>query len=220
MSRVVRFGVEPSDGRPPAAPARRQLRSTDATERLAAVRLPTIRAPRLELVSLPPAVLVALLEGRRHEAARIIGASIPEWWPDAIDTHFLRVRLAEMQHDPAAQQWLVRALLRRGSAPEMVGHAGFHGPPERDDPTRTPKLELGYAIFPAFQCRGYAIEAASALMGWAHSSHDIHRFVASVAPDNHPSLTIVRSLGFVQTGKQWDDEDGLELVFELETTDE
>jgi hypothetical protein len=32
------------------------------------------------------------------------------------------------------------------------------------------------------------------------------------------SLGIVQRLGFVQTGQQWDDEDGLELVFELEAT--
>jgi hypothetical protein len=33
---------------------------------------------------------------------------------------------------------------------------------------------------------------------------------------NAPSLAIVRRLGFVQTGEYWDDEDGLELVFELD----
>jgi ribosomal-protein-alanine N-acetyltransferase len=40
--------------------------------------------------------------------------------------------------------------------------------------------------------------------------------IASIAPDNDPSLAIVRKLGFEQTGEQWDDEDGLELVFQLE----
>ena len=44
----------------------------------------------------------------------------------------------------------------------------------------------------------------------------VKRFVASVAPSNEPSLAIVRKLGFVQTGERMDDEDGLELVFELE----
>jgi RimJ/RimL family protein N-acetyltransferase len=53
-------------------------------------------------------------------------------------------------------------------------------------------------------------------MGWATSAHGIRRFVASVSPTNQPSLAIVRKLGFLQTGVQWDGEDGEELVFELE----
>ena len=43
----------------------------------------------------------------------------------------------------------------------------------------------------------------------------IRRFVASISPRNEPSLTIIRRLGFVRTGEQWDEEDGLEHVFEL-----
>ena len=53
-------------------------------------------------------------------------------------------------------------------------------------------------------------------MDWAREPRASERFVASVAPENEPSLAIVRKLGFVQTGEQWDDEDGLEHVFELE----
>ena len=34
--------------------------------------------------------------------------------------------------------------------------------------------------------------------------------------DNEPSLAIIRRLGFTQTGEAMDEEDGLELVFELE----
>jgi len=51
-------------------------------------------------------------------------------------------------------------------------------------------------------------------MDWGRRERGIHDFVASVAPDNLASLAIVRKLGFVQTGEQWDDEDGLELVWE------
>jgi RimJ/RimL family protein N-acetyltransferase len=38
--------------------------------------------------------------------------------------------------------------------------------------------------------------------------------IASVSPENAPSLAVIRKLGFEQTGEQWDEEDGLELVFE------
>jgi ribosomal-protein-alanine N-acetyltransferase len=165
-----------------------------------------------------PALLVALTGNQRREAARILAATIPKEWPDATDTRFLRLRLADMQRDPAAQLWLVRAIVRRESTPQMVGHAGFHGPPEVDDPRKPHKLELGYAVFPQFRGHGYAIEAAAALIAWARAHHNIRRFIASIGPDNHASLAIVQRLGFVQTGQQWDDEDGLELVFELDAT--
>ena len=43
------------------------------------------------------------------------------------------------------------------------------------------------------------------------------RLVASSrSPSNDQSPAIVAKLGSVQTGEQWDTEDGLELVFELE----
>jgi [ribosomal protein S5]-alanine N-acetyltransferase len=47
----------------------------------------------------------------------------------------------------------------------------------------------------------------------------VHRFVASVAPENEPSLAIVRRLGFAEVGRHWDDEDGEELEFVLVSGD-
>jgi RimJ/RimL family protein N-acetyltransferase len=79
----------------------------------------------------------------------------------------------------------------------MVGHAGFHGPPGTGG-LPPGKAELGYTVFPTFRGHGYATEAAIALMEWAES-RGIRRFAASV-----------------RTGRQWDKEDGLELVFELD----
>ncbi len=98
----------------------------------------------------------------------------------------------------------------------MIGHAGFHGPPGVNGPGQPDAVELGYTIFPEHRGSGYATEAARALLDWAQETHGITHFIASVAPGNEPSLAIVAKLGFVQTGDQWDDEDGLELVFELE----
>ena len=97
----------------------------------------------------------------------------------------------------------------------MVGHAGFHGPAGTNGPQAPGALEIGYTVLPPFRGRGYATEAVVALMDWARSEHGIAVFIASVSPGNEPSLAIVRKLGFAQTGEQWDEEDGLELVFEL-----
>ena len=166
------------------------------------MEVPRIRSSRLDLVSLSPAVLQAQLS-----------VPLPRGWPDVGVKSFLRLRLEQMTRDPEAQAWLVRALVRRRDG-KMVGHAGFHGPPGTGG-LGPGKVELGYTVFPTFRGQGYATEAAVALMEWAETL-GIRRFVASVSPGNAPSLAIVCKLGFVQTGQQWDEEDGLELVFELD----
>lgn len=163
-----------------------------------------------------PTFLEALLNGRREDALAILGAEMPGDWPDRHDEGFLRLRLSQMLQDLQMQQWSVRAAVLPESNRAMIGHVGFHGPPGTNGPKRRDALEIGYTVFPPFRGRGYATEAAVALMDWAETEHGVRRFIASVSPENDPSLAIVRKLGFVQTGEQWDEVDGLELVFELQ----
>jgi RimJ/RimL family protein N-acetyltransferase len=96
--------------------------------------------------------------------------------------------------------WLPRVMLlrpagERGGQPPVVGEAGFHGPP-RDDG----RVEIGYMVVAEHRRRGYALEAARALMAWATTEHHITRFRASVSPGNTASLNLVCKLGFVQVG--------------------
>jgi RimJ/RimL family protein N-acetyltransferase len=176
------------------------------------VDVPPIRSERLDLVSLSPALVEAVLAGRREEAETQLSFPLPDLWPDDV-APFLRMRLEQMRRDPEAQKWLIRALVLRGDE-QMIGHAGFHGPPGTTG-LAPGKAELGYTVYPPFRGRGYATEAAVALMDWAESE-GVRQFVASIGPWNEPSLAIARKLGFTQTGEQWDEEDGLELVFELD----
>ncbi len=178
--------------------------------------VPPIRSSRLELVSLSPDVVTALLEGRRADAEAVLDASIPDNWPDERDARFLRLRLEQMQSDPAAQPWLVRALVLDETA-NVVGHAGFHGPPGTNGPGVPDAVEIGYTIFGRFRRSGYATEAVRALIAWAREQ-GATAIIASIAPDNEASLAIVRRLGFVPAGEQWDKDDGLELVFRLDST--
>jgi ribosomal-protein-alanine N-acetyltransferase len=174
-----------------------------------------IDSERLDLVLLTPA-LDDLIAGRPEAAGAIVGASFPDWWPDEHDGRFLRYRKEQMQRDPDASEWLVRAIVDRATR-TVVGHAGFHGPPGVNALSEAGAVELGYTVFPEFRGRGYASEAVAALVGWARRERYVRVFVASVAPDNEPSLAIVRKLGFEHVGEHWDDEDGRELEFRLET---
>jgi [ribosomal protein S5]-alanine N-acetyltransferase len=182
----------------------------EAQDAPGADRLAPIRSDRLELVLLSPEMLRAILAG--EPAA---GLEHPAGWPDEHDRRFLQLRLDQVKKDPGRLEWLPRAIVLRRRVRPVIGHIGFHGPPGVNGPRRPNALEVGYTVFEPFRRRGYATEAVAALLAWARDEHGIHDFVASVSPDNVPSLALVRRFGFRQTGRQLDDEDGEELVFEL-----
>jgi RimJ/RimL family protein N-acetyltransferase len=171
-----------------------------------------VATERLDLVLLTEA-LEDLVEGRRAHAEASIGAEIPEWWPDEHDARFLRFRLRQARRDAQAADWLVRALVLRETR-TVVGHAGFHGPPGVNALADPAAVEVGYTVFPPHRGSGYAIEAVEGLIRWA-SERGVRTFIASVGPENEPSLAIVRRLGFEHVGEHWDDEDGRELEFRL-----
>jgi len=174
-----------------------------------------IETARLDLVSMSPSFLDALLDGRRDEAAALLGAAVPDEFPNEHDAGFLALRLRQMRKDPSWQECLVRAVVLRGDGRPMIGHAGFHGPPGVNGVQAPDALEIGYTIFEPHRGRGYASESAKGLLEWARAELGITHFVASATPDNAPSLAIIRRLRFVETGEQWDEEDGRELVWEL-----
>jgi len=154
-----------------------------------------------------PAFIEAVLDGRLSEAEASLGVVLPGDWPDEHDAGHMRRWYQDMTEAGRLAQWRARAITRLADA-RMIGHAGFHGPP--DD---AGMIEVGYTVFPEFRSRGYATEAARRLLDFAKEL-GARTIRASVSPDNVPSLAIVRTLGLVKTGEQMDEVDGLEFVFE------
>lgn len=173
-----------------------------------------VQTERLELVPLTEPMLTALLEGARADFGGLGGFVFPDDWPDDHDRRFLRFRLRQMREKPERGRWLVRAVVLRGEERPMIGHVGFHGPPGVNSLKAPAAVEVGYTIFGDHRRRGYAGEAVRGLLDWGRAQ-GIDHFVASVGPQNEPSLAIVRRLGFREVGRHWDDEDGEELEFEL-----
>jgi len=171
--------------------------------------VPPIRTERHELVSMSVPFLEAL--GRRdvEGATREIGADVPPWLPEQLE-HFVQYRLATLRVDPSARPWLGRALILPDAdgTRRVIGTAGFHSPPDAEG-----RVEIGYRVDPEYRRQGYAIEAVRGLFDWA-AGQGVHRFIASISPDNEASLSLAWKLGFQQVGEQVDDIDGLELVFE------
>lgn len=177
-------------------------------------RSDTIRTERLELVPLADS-LELLVEGKRVEAERELGVLLPHWWPDRHDLGFLAFRARQLAAEPDDRDWMPW-LVVLGDERVMIGHAGFHGRPGKNARNDPDAVELGYMILVAQRGRGYATEVVDALVKWAADVHGIRRFVASIGPENAPSLALVRKLGFVDVGRHWDDQDGEELEFLLE----
>ncbi|WP_231499988.1 GNAT family N-acetyltransferase [Saccharothrix sp. NRRL B-16314] len=96
-----------------------------------------------------------------------------------------------------------------GGGGVVVGHGGFHGPPDESG-----MVEIGYAIDPAFRRRGYARATLVELLRRSAAEPDVRTVRATISPDNAASLATIAGFGFVEVGEQWDDEDGLELIFE------
>ena len=87
-----------------------------------------------------PEFLRASLEGWLGEAERLLGAVVPLDWPgDRGRT--VRWRLDELAVNPAAQPWLLRAIVLREPERRMIGHVGFHDPPGPEG-----KVEVGYSV--------------------------------------------------------------------------
>jgi RimJ/RimL family protein N-acetyltransferase len=168
-----------------------------------------IETERLRLVWLTAEAMDALLAGRSHE----LTYTVPPDWPDEHDARFLRLRLRQLRQDPSRADWGVAGIVLRESG-ELIGHIGFHGPPGANARREQEAVEIGYTVFPDHRRRGYATEAVRGLLGYARK-RGVHRFVASVGPENEPSLRLVRGLGFVEVGRHWDEEDGEELELVL-----
>jgi ribosomal-protein-alanine N-acetyltransferase len=173
--------------------------------------VPAIETARLQLVSMTVRCMRALVTRDIELAQRDLGAVVPNHFPDTLDD-LLHFRLGQLDEDPSLQRWLARAIVLTDAdgVRRAIGAIGFHGAPDEYG-----RLEIGYRIDPGHRRHGYAREAVEAMLRWA-AEQGIVRFVASIRPDNEASLALAAGLGFVQTGTQVDEVDGLELV--LETT--
>ena len=158
----------------------------------------------MRLVPLTVAQMRALAAGNRTGPAAELGLALPaelqasRWWA---------ARAEMVERDPADTWSAVRLVVRDGT---VVGNVGFHGPPDEAG-----MVEVGYTVYAAYRRQGIARAVLGQMVAEARASAAVRVVRLSVSPDNAPSLGLTRSAGFVQTGEQMDDEDGLELVFEL-----
>ncbi len=120
-----------------------------------------------------------------------------------------QIRSKQVEENPASAAW-VTGVIWDEERELAVGRAGYHGPP---DPAGM--AEIGYAVNPAHRRRGYARAALEILLKRAADEPQIRTVRATISPDNMASYRLVSEYGFIEVGQQWDDEDGLEIIYEL-----
>jgi RimJ/RimL family protein N-acetyltransferase len=161
--------------------------------------------PHIRFVQLTPEALAALVAGDLPAASAVAGTPLTDYLLS--ESWLWRIRLEQIQSDPASADWIARAAV---AEPEgiVIGHGGFHGPPDADG-----TVEVAYSVDPAHRRRGYAKAMLAALLARADADPRVHAVRASIRPDNAGSLATIAGFGFTKIGEQWDPEDGIEDVY-------
>ena len=116
-------------------------------------------------------------------------------------------RIPRVKKDPSfAEIGLVLAIANR----EIIGSAGFH-----DFPDENGMIEIGFGIVPEKQRQGYGLELLHGMWREIAKREDVKILRYTVSPENDASMHIIKNLGFNLVGEQIDEEDGLELIFEM-----
>lgn len=164
---------------------------------------------RVQIVQLSPAALQALADGEIAAANAVSTIPLTAYFAGPDWRGLWRRRSTQVQDDVSSEAWITGVIwdVQRQVA---VGRAGYHG---RPDPAGM--VEIGYAVHPAYRRQGYARAALVALLDRAVREPEVRTVRATIRPDNAPSRNLVMQYGFAEVGEQWDDEDGLETIFEV-----
>ncbi|MBD1877257.1 GNAT family N-acetyltransferase [Coleofasciculus sp. FACHB-T130] len=77
-------------------------------------------------------------------------------------------------------------------------------------------VEIAYGVDPEYQGRGYATEAARALVNFAFRSGQVRLVRAHTWAENNASMRVLAKCGFECIGEVVDPEDGLVWRWELQ----
>ena len=163
----------------------------------------------MRFVAMSSAAMTALLDGSLAEASRQAGVALSPYFLTGDALRLWRRRVSQIAADPDSARWVARAVL---AEPEgvVVGHAGFHGPPDQ-----TGMVEVAYSVDPGYRRRGYARAMLRELLRRAAAEPGVSTVRATISPGNVASLATISGFGFTEIGEQWDEEDGRELIFEI-----
>jgi RimJ/RimL family protein N-acetyltransferase len=107
--------------------------------------------------------------------------------------HFLQRFLDQQKQDPRNKFQLAVILQSTG---ELIGNCGV-----RRDASDAHGGDIGYELNPRFWGKGYATEAARALLSFGFSEMQLHRIAAWCIAENTGSARVLEKLGMRQEGR-------------------
>ena len=119
--------------------------------------------------------------------------------------------LALLEGSAEADPWIHGFRLVRRIDHCVVGTCGFKGPPGADG-----TIEIAYGIAPEHRGKGYATEAATALVTYAFAIGSVRLVRAHTLPKPNASTRVLGKCGFKFVGEVIDPDDG--LVWRWETS--
>jgi RimJ/RimL family protein N-acetyltransferase len=163
-----------------------------------------IESLRLQLRPWSPEHLLALIQGTEqfHQASGLRAAEgLREFVvsDEISDSWFEQLRTAT-----SADPWVFGFAVVDRECGLVIGSAGFKGAPDDDG-----MVEIGYGIVPAFEGKGYATEAASALISFASSDPRVRIIRAHTLAEPNASTRVLAKNDFAKVGEVVDPEDGL-----------
>jgi [ribosomal protein S5]-alanine N-acetyltransferase len=159
-------------------------------------RPPTIKSERWDLMALLPAEIEALIAGDIERAGFLTGVRFPQDWPNDSDARDgLSWHLRALQADEQQVAWRLRVIVERLSG-NVIGSINLKGPPDADG-----DVEIGWGLAEHHRHRGYALEAALAVVAWVLQQPAVRCISATVPDDNPPSQGLAAKLGLVRTGE-------------------
>jgi RimJ/RimL family protein N-acetyltransferase len=150
----------------------------------------------MELVPITLGVVEAVMLGKREEAERLLGATLPVAWPGrALVERAFSVSLEAIRGDPLQRLWGDRVMIAREGPRRVLGSVVFHGAPRENG-----VVEVAYGVEEESQRNGYATEGTLASVEWALATPGV-RAVRATTPSWHaPSRRVLEKCGFTQVG--------------------
>jgi RimJ/RimL family protein N-acetyltransferase len=146
---------------------------------------PTLRSDRLTLGPVDDAHCAAFIAFCATEASRFLGG------PSDSEDAWVGVAMQ-------AGQWALRGYgtfwVSETATSTPVGRVGIFHPGWRSEP------ELSWVIYPAFQGRGYATEAARHVRTWAYETLGLAPLMSLIDPANRSSERVAQRLGASSEG--------------------
>ena len=150
-----------------------------------------IQTERLILSVLLPDEIEALLAGDVQYVEHAFGFRYPPDDPNrGVD---LASHLRSLRADLNQLPWRIRVIVERSSN-IVIGSINLKGPPDKDG-----DVEMGWGLNDGDRGKGYATEAASAVIEWTFQQPGVHSVSATIHDDNFASQRIAQRLGLTRT---------------------